>query len=134
MPIAAITPKHGKNSLVYINASEISGANAWSLEIEHDIAELSAFGDDWRRILAGLRSWGGSIDAWHDQASKVLHTAVTADTVLPILIYPDDTDITTYISGNALFASNEREGSMDGAITSATEFTGDGVVTFPGWS
>jgi hypothetical protein len=70
----------------------------------------------------------------HDHDAKILHTAVTSDVVLPLLIYPDDTDITTYISGNVLFASNEREGSMDGAITSVAEFTGDGAVAFTGWS
>jgi hypothetical protein len=70
MPIAGIAPRAGKNSLVYINASEIEGGNAWSLEIEHDVIELTAFGDDWRKIIAGMRSWGGSIDAWHDQEAR----------------------------------------------------------------
>jgi len=81
-----------------------------------------------------MRSWGGSIDAWHDQDTKVLHTAVTGDTKLPILIYPDESDATTYVSGNALFGSNTREGSMDGAITDSAEYIGDGTPTFTGWT
>lgn len=134
MPVSQITPKAGKNSLLYINGSQISGANAWSLELTHDIIEISAFGDDWTRILAGLRSWAGSVDAWHDHDAKILYTALVSDSVLPLLIYPDDTDITTYVAGNALFGGNTREGSMDGAITDGVEFTGDAAPTFTGWS
>ncbi len=38
-------PRHGKNGLVYVSATEIEGANAWSIDITQDAVETPQFGD-----------------------------------------------------------------------------------------
>lgn len=125
--------KHGRNSLVYINGSEVIGGNAWSIEIEHETAEYSVFGDTWKSNLSGLLGWSGSVEAWHDHDAQILQTAGTYDGTLPLLIYPDRTDITTYYSGSAIFGMSS-EATMSDAISQTAEFTGHSTLTVTGFS
>jgi len=129
-----ITAKHGKNSLVYINGSQLTGANSWSLEIQHEFAEYAGFGDTWKSILSGLQSWSGGFEAYSDHDAQILQTAVLYDGTLPILIYDDQSDGSTYYSGSAGFSSFGAEGAMDAVQTQSAEFTGDGALAVNGFS
>jgi len=129
----AITAKHGKNSLVYINGSEVIGANAWSLSISHDSAEWATFGDTWKHNLSGLLGWSGSITAFSDHDASILQTAAVYDGTLPLLIYQDRTDNSTFYSGDAIFDLGSDAG-MAAVIGQTTSFTGDSTLTATGWS
>jgi hypothetical protein len=129
----AVTAKAGKNGLVYISATEIEGANAWSVSIEHDSIEYTHFGNTWKRNFSGLKGFSGSVGALHDHAADVLQDAAIADTTVALLIYPDRTDNTAYYSGSAVFSFSS-EASMDGPVGRSVDFTGDNTLTVTGFS
>lgn len=130
----AFTPLAGRNGLIYISgtSNEIDGANAWSLNIEHDGIPYSKFGDTWEGTFSGIKRWSGSIGGLKDTAGKLLTNAAVADAVVALLIYPDNTDISTFFSGNAVF-SFSAEAGMDSPITGGVDFTGDSTLTITGW-
>jgi hypothetical protein len=129
----AIVAKHGKNSLIYINGSEVIGANAWSLSVDHEAAEYAVFGDDWKSNLSGLLGWSGSVTAWSDHDAKILQTAAVYDGTLPLLVYDDRTDNTTYYSGNAIFGFSSDAG-MAAVVGQSASFTGSGELSVTGFS
>lgn len=131
--MVSITQVHGKRALVYINASEVTPGNAWSLEVEHEVAEYSGWGDLWKNNEAGLLAWSGNISAWHDQDGQILQTAAVNDGQLPLLIYPLRTDATTYYSGSASFSFGS-ESSMDAVVGQSSDFTGDGALAITGFA
>lgn len=117
----AFTPKHGKNGLIYVSGTELPGANAWTVNIEADKADIPIFGDTGARKLKGLHNDGGSITAWHDQAAKILQNAAQADSHVSFVIYPDRNTLDDYYSGNAMF-NYSSEGSMDAGISQSVDF------------
>ena len=131
----AFTPLAGRNGLIYVSGTtnEITGANAWSISIEHDGIPYSKFGDTWEGTFSGIKRWSGSISALKDTAGKLLTNAAVADAVVALLIYPDNTDISTYFSGNAVFSFGAEAG-MDSPITATADFQGDGTLAITGWS
>lgn len=122
----AFTPKHGKNGLIYVSGTELPGANAWTVNIQSDKADIPIFGDAGARKIKGLHNDGGSITAWHDQAAQILQTAALADVAVAFLIYPDRTTLDDYYSGNAFFNFSSEAG-MDAAVGQTADFEcGDG--------
>jgi len=122
----AFTPRHGKNGLIYVSGTELPGANAWSVNIQSDKADIPIFGDTGARKLKGLHNDGGSITAWHDEAAQILQAAAQADDDVSFLIYPSRNSLTDYYSGNAFFNFSS-EGSMDAGISQTADFEcGDG--------
>lgn len=52
---------HGKGGHVQNGANTIAAIDSWSLSVDSEVADISAYGDDDRRFLAGLRNATGSI-------------------------------------------------------------------------
>lgn len=116
---ASITETSGKDSLVYVSATEVFGANAWTLAIDHSSITYSCFGDDYVGTFSGTHGWSGSITALHDNAAEVLHTAAVYDGTVALIVYPVNSAGTDYWSGSAVFSW--------GASASMTEATGESV-------
>ena len=129
----AFTPKAGWNGLIYVSGTVLEGANAWSVETGHESVDVSRFGNADNRVLAGTRANSGSITAWHDQAAKVLQNAADADVLVSWKIYPDESDVATYYSGNAVFGFSS-DGARDAAVGQECEFTNDNAITKTGFS
>ena len=129
----AFTAKAGKNGLIYVSGTEIFGANAWSINVEHESIAYTKFGDEWQSVFSGIKSWAGSVSALHDQDSKVLETAAAYDGTCALLIYPDRLDQGTYYSGNAIFAFGSEAG-MTAAVGQTASYTGSGTLTLTGFS
>lgn len=129
----AFTAKNGKNGLIYVSGTELPGANAWSFNIESESIEYAKFGDTWKSLFSGLKGWGGSVGALHDQAAKILQDAAAYDGTVALLIYPDRTDGATYYGGNAVFSFSS-EGGMDAAVGQSSDFTGTGTPSMTGFS
>lgn len=130
MPVTAVS---GKNGLIYVSATEIVGANSWSIAVEHESIQYAVFASEWQNTLSGIKSWSGNIGAVHDQAAKLLAAAAIADATVALLIYPDRSDLSTYYSGSAVF-SYSSEASMDGVVGESADFTGHSTLTQTGFS
>jgi len=125
--------KHGIRGLVYISGTELSAANAWSLDFPNESVEIVSFGDSWKSRLCGVSDWSGSLASWGDTDDKVLYDAVNARADVAILIYPDRADNSTYYSGNAIFSGGE-SADVGSAYSRAWTFAGDGTLTATGWA
>lgn len=129
----AFTPKAGWNGLIYVSATELLGANEWGVELGHDSADVSRFGNSAKRRLAAQRDHTGSMTAWHDQAAKILQDAANADVLVAWSIYPDRSDTTTYYSGSAVF-SMASEGNMSDGVSQSADFENDNAISVTGFA
>jgi len=126
-------PLHGYNGLIYISGTEITGANAWSLNIPQDSLEVPQFGDRWKKRVVGMNDWSGNITAWMHTDSKVITTAATAGVSVALLIYPTRADLTDYFSGSAIFGANMGAGT-GAAISRNGDFVGNDTLTITGFA
>lgn len=125
---------HGVNGLVYVSGTEIAGANAWTLNIDTDILQPIAFGNSgWKSAIQGAKGFSGTINAYEQGDSKVLVDAATASASVAVLIYPTRDDLTSYYSGNAVFAANT-DGNSTSVVNKNGSFTGDGALTVAGFA
>ena len=127
-----MAPRHGKNGLIYLSGEEIGAANSWNIRIDTDTAEVPQFGDTWKKQVAGMSSWSGSISAWDESDSDILQDAAVAGVSVALLLYPLRSDLTDYYSGNAIFSFGS-EVSTGGGIGNTADFTGDDTLTITGF-
>ncbi len=126
-------PLKGKDALVYVSAAEISGGNAWAIDLSTDSFETPEFGDTWKKRVAGQTGWSGSITAWLHNDSKTLTDAAAAGVAVALLIYPVRSDQSDYFSGNAIFGSS-LGGGVGGGITRSGDFVGTDTLLIAGFS
>lgn len=124
---------HGKNGLIYVSGAELTGANAWTLDMGLDIVEVGKFGDTWKEHVGGLLTWSGTISAWEMGDEQELVSAATAGVAVALLIYPDNSDLTSYYSGNAVFGAST-DGSTGSAVSKNGTFTGNSQLTITGFT
>ena len=131
---ANITATSGKDSLIYVSAAEIFGANAWTLALDHKTIAYNCFGDDYDGVFSGTYGWSGTLTALHDDAKEVLHTAAVYDGTCALLVYPVNAGgIADYWSGNAVFSWGA-SGSMTEATGESASFVGDGALASTGFT
>jgi len=126
-------PFHGKNGLIYVSGTEITGANAWNVAITQDSVETPQFGDSWKKRTVGMGDWSGSITAWQHDDAKLLADAATAGASVALLIYPSKNSLTDYYSGNGIFGFSS-DGGVDAAVGTTGDFVGDDTLTIAGFS
>jgi hypothetical protein len=125
------SPYHGKNGLIYVSGVELTGANAWTINITTDSVETPQFGDSWKKRVIGMNDWSGSLTAWGHSDSKLLLSAATAGSAQPLLIYPTRASLANYFSGNAIFGANEG-GGVSSAVDRSGDFVGNDTLTITG--
>ena len=97
---------HGKNGAAYLAngsglAINITEAKGWTINLERDTAEDSAFGDSAKSFLQGMYTWTADIEVNHDTAQAVLYNSiVSATAALPIYLYPDRATTANYYYGS----------------------------------
>lgn len=126
-------PRHGINGLIYISGTELTGANAWAVNIANDAEEAIQFGGRWKKQLVGGRGWSGSINAYDHSDSKIIANAATAGQSVALLIYPTREDLSDYYSGNAVFGMASG-GSTTSSVSRDGDFVGDDTLTITGWT
>ena len=109
-------PIHGITGLIYVSGTELKGANAWSIDSTVDAAEAPEFGDTWKKHVAGLLTWSGSLSAWEQTDQKILFTAATSGASVALLIYPVRGTLGDYYSGNAIFVYRNNFVCLSGAL------------------
>lgn len=125
-------PIHGINGQIYVSGSELTGANAWSIDSTVDAAEAPEFGDTWKKHVAGLLTWSGSLSAWEQTDQQILFEAATAGASVGLIIYPNRGDTTDSYTGNAIFAANS-SGDSSSPVSKNATFTGDGALAINGF-
>jgi hypothetical protein len=125
--------RSGHNGLIYVSGTELTAANAWSIDIEQANSPVPAFADDWTPKVVHQADWSGSITVWDLADSNTLQNAATAAASVALLIYPLRTDTSDYYSGNAIFGFSS-SGDTGSAISNTASFVGDDTLTITGFS
>lgn len=99
--------RHGIKACVYIDVgsgyAKLAPASGFSVGETGSECEVLRLEDTCISRLRGALDSAGSIAAYHDQEAKVLQEAAQSNTAIPMLIYPDCSDVTTYYQVSAFF-------------------------------
>ena len=133
--MASTARLHGVRALIYLDGTELTSANAYSIEAARDTAEASAFGETWKIQKGGLLGGSGSIDAWLEHDQKLLFTASTKASYASatLMIYPNRADIIDVISCSAYFGTSF-SGDVGSVQKAPGTFTVDGAITVTGFA
>jgi hypothetical protein len=96
-------------------ASPVTFLNKWSIEFTTPDINVTAFGDTNQVYVAGLPDAAGDFGGWYDTATAQLYTAAQDGLARNMYLYPDNSVITTYWFGTALF-DFKLDSSVDGAV------------------
>lgn len=124
-------PYSGLTAAIYVNSTLLGYMNNVTLTMERDIAEVLAFGAQYKEKLPTIKNWTASADgtvAFVSGGSQhKLYQAFESgeEVVLKIAL-----DAAVYFQGNALISNLEISGSPDDALSISASFEGSGGVTF----
>lgn len=94
MPTGAGTRLHGKNGAIYINGPKGTGdkitvKTEWTLNLNRDFVDATAFGDLNKVYLVGLKDISGTYNGHLDTSGDYGVNASDLDAI-PIYLYADD--------------------------------------------
>jgi predicted secreted protein len=122
----------GKGGKLGLGAAVVLNISSWSLELGTDTLDVTAFGDDWKKFIAGLKEWSASAEGFfsvHTDATgqKALQDAFLAGTEVAIKLNVNNTN---YYSGNAYISGLSVEDPVDDTVSISFEFQGTGALTY----
>ena len=121
----------GLSGSVKIGSNTVAEVAEWSLDVGLDTADVSAFGDSWKRYVAGLRSWSGSFtgrwDMTDTNGQAALQTAILNGTTVALRLY---VDATKYYSGTAFITGSSPSATVSGTVDVDFSFTGTGSLSY----
>jgi TP901-1 family phage major tail protein len=122
----------GKKGKVMIGANAVTALNNWSLELGLDTLETTAFGDEWKNFIAGLKEWSASSEGAYNvhadtNGQAALQNAFLNGTEVDLKLYVNTTN---YYSGQAIISSLSVEDPVDDIVTISIEFQGNGALSY----
>src|SRR5688500_462641 len=66
--MAFVSGAAGSVALVNAGTTLVGGAHEWSIDIGAEVPEVTAFGDQWRVYVPGIREWTASVTMHADPA------------------------------------------------------------------
>ncbi len=122
----------GKGGKLGLGAAVVVDISSWSLELGTDTLDVTAFGDDWKKFIAGIKEWSASAEGFfsvHTDATgqKALQDAFLAGTEVSIKLNVNNTN---YYGGNAYISGLSVEDPVDDTVSISFEFQGTGALTY----
>lgn len=112
---------HGRNGLVYMGATNGAAASpvafqaSWSINMQTDTQDVTAFGDAVKVYVAGLPDASGDFSGFWDDSTGQTYKVATDGLPRNMYLYPNITsDPNIYFFGTVI-----ADFSMDGAVASA---------------
>jgi hypothetical protein len=134
---------HGKNGAIYINGgkpggaygsgTKLAGRTEWSLNLNRDFVDATAFGDRNKRYLVGLKDISGTYAGHLDTSGDLgVHCADLDE--IPVYLYADDREGEEIVIAFGLgFLDASISGSNTDSLKSSGNFRAAGNWTvFPG--
>lgn len=123
---------HGRNGIVYLQgsaaeASLLSQAADWDLNVDHDIVNVGVMGDDWEYKLRGVSKWSGSVTGTLDTTAKIPWDASIANTSRKMYVYLDKNTPGAYYYG-LVWPKVQIKGGIGSAVTFTCALDGDGPL------
>lgn len=108
------------------SGTTIGEMSEWSLDVNVDIVDTSAFGDEWKKKTATQKDWSGSCNGRLDTADSG-QSALTIGSEVDMEFY---TDATHKYSGSAIVESISRSAVVNGVLEVTFNFSGNGVLSY----
>ena len=119
----------GSEGVVKVGTNTVAEVRSYSIELTGDTIEDTALGDTRRTFKAGLTSWSGSIDCYHDETDANAQMAMDPGSSLTLNLYPEgDTSGDMYFTGTAFITSRSINASLDGMVEASYAFQGTGLL------
>jgi predicted secreted protein len=100
--------------------------NAWKLDFTAEALDSTDFSSvGWRTFIAGLKQWGGSVEAFVDGAAQL--TIADVGSSAAIKLYNDTNH---YFTGTALCTGVHPSVSVEGIQTQTLDFQGTGALIY----
>ncbi len=125
---------HGRKGVVYLStsgtgeASTVLALTNWTLNMETDKVDVTAFGDQNKVYVQGLKDTSGSIKGWWDNTEEKLFEAADSPDGVKMYLYPSADAPGIYWYGVAWLDASI-EVPVDGAISVSANFVAKGQWT-----
>lgn len=111
---------------IKVGTNTIGEISEWSLDVNADIVDISAFGDGWKKKTATQKDWSGSCNGRLDP-NDTGQNALTIGSDVTLELYVNGSN---YYSGNAVVESISYGAAVADVITVTFNFTGNGPLSF----
>lgn len=124
----------GFDGSITVGAGAMGNAKAWSLDISQETIDTTDFSSDgWKKSVAGLKSWSGSVTAIFDAsgtAEGALQTGLTSgsDVTLSLQLGAGTGSYDVY-SGEAKITSQSVTNDVNGVVEVTFNFEGNGALS-----
>lgn len=119
----------GSEGIVKIGDNQVAEVKSWNIEEVSDTVDASIIGTSWRKHLATIKSWSGSVEAFWDEADSDGQGKLIIGKEVELKLYPQgEGDKYHYFNGIAIITGISRQGSFDGIVESSFTFTGNGKL------
>lgn len=128
--MAYVSGTAGSVSYVSGGTTVVGGAHEWSLDLGQETPEVTAFGENWRAFIPGIREWSGSLSAHLDPANAgqtFVRNALIGGSVGIEFRFAAGSN---YYSGSALITGASPGIAYDGAATLDFDLQGTGALAF----
>ena len=126
-----MTKYHGKRGAVEVGAGStaVMELEGWTLDVQTEVAQAYAMGEDWQTSEATVSSWTGSLTTYYDPADAG-QLLLVAGAEIALNLYPNaNASGQPEFSGTAIISGEPLTGSKDGYLMRTVNFTGDGALT-----
>ena len=127
---------HGKKAIIKKNSTDVGEMTSWTIDVAGDMAETTAFGDDWKTYSFGTAGWTGTMEGYldlSDASQKALHDALIASSPDPELtdveFYPDSGSTAKY-SGSIIVSGTSVNAVHTDIVKITFNFQGNGELTY----
>lgn len=113
-----------------IGATTILNISEWSLDIKHNVQDITSFTDTWEKKTSGLKGATGSLKGQFNPGDStgqaLLQAACLNGTTIALKLY-SDTDY--YTIGSAYIEGLKVSNKVDGVCEAEFSFVVDGAVS-----
>jgi len=115
----------GYSGNIKVGTTTIGEMGDWSLDVNIDIADTSAFGDEWKKKTGTQKDWSGSCVGRLDP-NDAGQSQLTIGADVAMRFYEDNSH---YYSGNAIVESISRSATVGGVLEVTFNFAGNGELS-----
>lgn len=119
-------------SVLYMNGgtATVEGIGEWSLDIQGEAVETTAFGVNWRENIVGIKSYSFSFSGRRDNGTgqELLHTGILAGSAHQFRLHENATKY--WNIGTAIMTGMSPSISYDGRGDTSYDFEGSGPLTY----
>lgn len=112
----------------------VANVDSWSLDMDRDTVDVTAFGDTNKQSVLGLPNYTGDLTwLYSGPTAGVLIDAIMGSVAVNLKLVPDLIDIATNFFSGLAYLSGNLKVSAKGAVTGSTKFVaaGNWTATLP---